>query len=1026
MATWYEARTCAKNPDARSELGARPTLAAIALAELCATTLFADGPAAVEAVSRREVTSALEHVVEANTLLSGIGFESGGLAAADAIAHGCTTLPEVHRHFLHGEMVAIGVLIQLVPEGDEAEARRVAEFFARVGLPIHFGQLGVSIDDSTSADRVMQQAALLGFVGNEPLRITPAVLLAASERADEIGREIAGKIGDSATMYTRSSAGSPGPRPVARVALVEPITKRQSEVSMPEFVNLHVRSDYSLRDSIVRVEELIEAVCNLGVPSVALTDLGTLSGIPKLLRRRRSSFIKPIRGCEVNVRFGDGAIAPTVLLARNEDGYRDLVRIVSASANPGRHARSVDLATLAELSADLFGTSGSAGGAIAAALGHGADTQARELAESLAKAFPSDAFHLVLTGYPRFGASEPGMLDLNAATFDLAERLGLPTLAVNDVRYILREDADVQRAWGESRGFGASAQSDPAAGQLDFFTCSEQGGHLLSMAEIAESPLAQYPAAVSRANEIASQCQLPADECRLYPPPPVRPPDEDAYEALVELCRVSAEEKYGSPLPSSVAKRLQAELAYAEQAAMAECFLFWWDLVKWARAEGPLTGPGRGSAPSLLLLYLLGVTEIDPLEYGLRFERAISLSTPYLLRVYLETELNGEAQFVDHLRAKYGDDHVARTICYRRLRGHDTLRAACAIEGSSAITCARVSQVVACRTSWRATFQTTGADGRALLQLCEQDAAAESLVRVAQLLDGLIDSRGPRADWWSPPSVVVTWASVGSIIPVERDAVGKELICQYEGYQAEILGAFAASFHELNALTVIARALATVRQRHGQALLLDRIPRDDRATYRLLNSGATGGVIGLGTPEASALVARVQPKSLRHLSAIIALGRIGPMKSGLTDEYVRRRHEESRDPDDPLLTPILAETYGLFVYQEQVMDAAVAFGIAPEKTDELRKAIGKMKQARIEEFRQEFMARTTVSHKRAANAWKRIAESEYYTFNKAHSISHALLAYRCAYLKTHWPTEFLEAYRTVLGEETYWAVEDIM
>ncbi|MEI7814380.1 MAG: glycerol dehydrogenase [Coriobacteriia bacterium] len=211
MATWYEARTCAKNPDARSELGARPTLAAIALAELCATTLFADGPAAVEAVSRREVTTALERVVEANTLLSGIGFESGGLAAAHGIAHGCTTLPEVHRHFLHGEMVAIGVLIQLVLESDEIEARRVAEFFARVGLPIHLGQLGISAEDPVAADRVMQQAALLGFVGNEPLEVTPAVLLAATERADALGREIAEKVGDSAYWELRKSQGRVGP-----------------------------------------------------------------------------------------------------------------------------------------------------------------------------------------------------------------------------------------------------------------------------------------------------------------------------------------------------------------------------------------------------------------------------------------------------------------------------------------------------------------------------------------------------------------------------------------------------------------------------------------------------------------------------------------------------------------------------------------------------------------------------------------------------------------------------------------------
>lgn len=796
------------------------------------------------------------------------------------------------------------------------------------------------------------------------------------------------------------------------------------------FVHLHVHTEYSLLDGACRLEPLIRRARELRMPALAVTDHGALYGVIEFYHACLKHGLKPILGMEAYVAPGSRLTKPPnhggkenayhlVLLARDLAGYRNLVTLSTFGFLQGFHYRPrIDLEVLARHAEGLIGLSACLQGEIPRLLQKGELPQARQRADELNQVFGTGNFYLELMDH---GLPEQG--GVNRGLIDLARDLTLPLVATNDVHYLRREDALAHEVL-------LCLQTNTSLDDPQHLRLNAPEFYLKSGDEM-EALFREVPEAGLNTVEIANRCnlELPTGTVRLpiYPvpdgvrerlpgnPPPGSPAALDGY--LEWLCREALPVRFpgGGAAP---AERLAKELAVIRQVGYAGYFLIVWDFVRYAREQGIPVGPGRGSAAGSLVAYLLGITDIDPLRYQLIFERFLNPARVSPPDIDIDFSDKGREEVIRYVTRTYGQENVAQIITFGTLAAKASVRdvgralgypyeevdrLARLIPAEPDLTLARALEIVP-----------------ELREQVETHERARTLLETAQALEGQVRHASTHA-----AGVVISGRPLVETVPLCRTRAARAgeagaesapddpLTTQYPMESLERIGLVKMDFLGLRTLSVIADTLEEVSWRTGQRLRLEDLPLDDPAAFRLLGEGATTGVFQLESSGMRDLLRRLKPESLEEICALVALYRPGPM--AIIDEYIQRK--QGRVPVTPVhpdLGPILAETYGTIVYQEQVMEIAVRLGgFTFAQADVLRRAMSKKNPEIIEQQRDRFLQGATargVAPDQAEAVFDLLVRFGEYGFNKSHSLAYALVAYRTAYLKANHPLEFMAAY----------------
>lgn len=765
-----------------------------------------------------------------------------------------------------------------------------------------------------------------------------------------------------------------------------------------EFVHLHVHSHFSLLDGCASPKSLVREAKRQGMKALALTDHGALHGAVQFVRAAREEGIKPIIGCELYLAEGTldavggrakEATFHLTALAMDQTGYRNLSILSSLGFLEGFYYRPrVDRDLLARHSQGLIILSGCLAAEVPTLLAAGDYEAAKARAAWYLETFGRERYFLELMDHDLDEQKR-----VNDGLLRLHRELGLELVATNDVHYLTPEDAAVQDVL-------VCVQTGKRLDDPDRLRFETDQLYLRSAQDMARR-FGHIDGALANTLKIAERCSADLLE------PTVRLPrfgEGDADATLREQVFIGAVQRYGEPLPAAVVQRIEHELGVIRQMGFADYFLIVWDLVRFARSQGIAVGPGRGSSASSLVAYCLRITDVDPLEHGLLFERFLNPERVTMPDIDMDFCFVRRAEVLEYAINRYGKERVAQIGAFGTMAARAAVRD---VGRAMGIPYGEVDKVAKLIPSGPGVHLREALESRAELR-----EAAEADERTKVLLDTSLKVEG------SPRHLTVHAA--GIVISPEPLAWGAPLcttsdgtvVTQFTGEDLESLGYLKMDLLGLRTLTVIDRALAMIQRREGRVINLDALPLDDPHVYAALSRGDAGGVFQLETGMFRSLLKEVQPRDFSDLVAILALGRPGPMIH--LDEYLaRRRGEKTVEFAHPALRPILSETYGIMLYQEQVMQAATALaGYSAGQADLLRRAMGKKKPEIMEAERERFLRSATargVEEGLAARIFDDIAHFAEYGFAKSHSVAYALVAYRTAYLKVHFPVEFMAA-----------------
>ena len=742
------------------------------------------------------------------------------------------------------------------------------------------------------------------------------------------------------------------------------------------------------------------------MPAVAITDHGTLFGVLDFYQKARAAGIKPILGCELYVapgsrqdRKGKADHHHLVVLAENNQGYQNLIRLVTRAHLEGFYYRPrVDQELLQELGGGLIAMSACLHGKVAQRLleddPKGAETAAREYAEL----FPG-RFYLEVQAN-----GLPEQLKVNQALLSLAPRWGIPLVATNDVHYLRPEDARAQDVLLCIQ----TGKTVNTAGRMKFQTDQL---YFKSPAEMAQA--IPNPAALAAAGEIAARCDVTLDlghyRFPVYPAAHGQSMEsllsERAREGLAARLAASPAEARRQP-EEAYWQRLEYETDILVKMGFAGYFLVVADIIAYARHQQIPVGPGRGSAAGSLAAYSLGITDLDPLAYGLFFERFLNPErmSPPDIDVDFCYERRGE--IIDYVSRTYGWQNVAQITTFGSMKTRQVIRDVGRALEVPYPEVDRVAKLVPERLN--ITLEASLQMEPRLRELRDTNPTVREVLAIAAVLEGL-----PRHASTHASAVVIADRPLIDYLPLYKGNKG-ELVTQFDMKGVEKVGLVKFDFLGLRTLTVIDQAVGLIQRQHQADFDIHTIPLDDAASFQLLQAANTAGVFQLESAGMRALMVRLRPTAFEDIIALVALYRPGPMESGMHDDYVRRKHGEAKvDYILPQLEPILKETYGVILYQEQVMQiAAVVSGFSLAEADLLRRAMGKKDPVVMEAQRHRFLSGAAglgIPKAKAQELFNLIEKFAGYGFNKSHSAAYALVAYQTAYLKAHYPLEFLAA-----------------
>jgi DNA polymerase-3 subunit alpha len=777
-------------------------------------------------------------------------------------------------------------------------------------------------------------------------------------------------------------------------------------MSQASFAHLHVHTEFSLLDGACRIEELAGRAAQLGMDSIAMTDHGVMYGTIQFYRACQKHRLRPIIGCEVYVaprtrrdREGksDSSLGHLVLLACNDEGYRNLIRLVSASHLEGFYYKPrVDKELLGAHSKGLIALSACLAGEIPMLLLEGRGSEARQLAGAYREIFGAGNFYLELMDH-----GIPEQARVNPELVRLGRELEIPLVATNDVHYLRQEDA---AAHDVLLCIQTSATVDEP-GRLRF--PSDQF-YLRSPQEM-EQLFSAYPEALTATRDIAERCnvKLALGEVRL--PHFEVPEGRDHISYLRALCLEHLRQRYPHA-DDDIMARLENELDIIAKRQLAPLILISWDAVHFAREHGILVGPGRGSAVGSLVLYILGVTNIDPIEHELPFERWMNLERLSMPDIDTDFEDSRRDEVIRHIIDRYGAERVAQIITFGTMGPRLAIRDAGRAMKMPLADVDRIAKMVDPTATISQSLDT-------VLELSHEyqgDAQVRKLIDTAMAVEGLARHASTHAG-----GLVISECPLTDIVPLQRSTEGEGVTTQFKWEDVVDVGLLKLDVLGLRTLSVIKHALALIRESRGVELDLERIPFDDAATYALLARGETAGVFQLESTGMRQVLMELRPDRFSDIIAVVALYRPGPM--AYIGDFISGRHGTREiDYGHPKLKPILQETYGIIVYQEQVMQIARELaGFSMASADALLNAMRKKKHEAMAKLREEFIEGAKANRVPKAVAddlFDRMAVFSGYGFNKAHAACYALNAYQTAYLKANYPAEFMAAQLTSVGD----------
>jgi DNA polymerase-3 subunit alpha len=782
-------------------------------------------------------------------------------------------------------------------------------------------------------------------------------------------------------------------------------------VAGAKFVHLHVHSEYSLLDGQARLEALVNRAAELRQPALALTDHGVMYGVIEFYKKAKAAGVKPIIGCEVYVtpqgrsrssrdpRF-DAAARHLVLLARNVTGYRNLLELVTRGFSEGFYYKPrVDHELLRRFNEGLLVLSGCLAGEIPQAVLEGRQEDALREIKFYREVFGSENFYLELQDH---GLAE--QQTINKALADLSRETGAPLVATNDLHYLKKTDwmaHDVLLCIQTGKTLEQEARLRFDSSEFYFKSATE-------MADL----FPEYPEATENTLAVADACQFEFSFGKTYLPGfklPESFTDENAY--LREICLAGAHQRYGKVLPPEVLDRLEYELKVISEVGYASYFLIVWDFVRYAHSSGILVGPGRGSAAGSLAAYCLKITNIDPLRYGLLFERFLNPERVSPPDIDIDFCYEKREQVIDYVVKKYGEENVAQIITFGTMAARAAVRDVGRVLGFPYAEVDRIAKLVP--PELNISLEEARRKEPLLQQLYETDEKVRKLLELSEAVEGL-----PRHASTHAAGLVVSSEPLVQVVPLQKSGENG-MTTQFPMGTLEELGLLKMDFLGLRTLTMMQEATRLVFESCGREIDLSALPLDDEATYRLLSQGDTAGVFQLESAGMRDILQKLRPSTFEDIIAVVALYRPGPMEQ--IPAFIMSKHRPHTvhylHPD---LEPILKETYGVMVYQEQIMQVAAHLaGFSLGEADLLRRAIGKKKLEILNEQRAKFVRgclNNGHSSGLANELYDLIVKFASYGFNKSHAAAYAMVAYQSAYLKANFPTQFMAALLTsVIG-----------
>src|SRR6476660_2621707 len=765
------------------------------------------------------------------------------------------------------------------------------------------------------------------------------------------------------------------------------------------FVHLHLHTEYSLLDGAVRMRELMNEAVKKKMPAVALTDHGNLFGAIDFYQCAQAAGIKPIIGCEAYITSGSHKEKPSrettyhlTLLAQNESGYRNLVKLISAAHLDGFYYRPrIDKALLAAHADGLIGLSGCLASEINSALQSDNVEKAKNLTAEYRDIFGPKNFFIELHDH---GIADQKKCNVHLPKF--AREFGLGLVAANDVHFLRRSD---HKAHDVLLCINTAAKIED-----EHRMRYEPELYFKSPAEMREI-FRDFPDAITNTLEIADRCNLEIEFGQSkYPEYPV-PAGKTREGYLRELCYQGLHERYGERAANDqeLIKRLDYEVDVLEKTGFVSYLLIVWDFIHFAREREIPVGPGRGSAAGSIVAYVLGITDIDPLEFGLLFERFLNpgrVSPPDIDVDFCEAR---RGEVLEYVRRKYGERRVAQIITFGRLKARSVVRDVARVMGLSVRDGDRIAKMIP--NELNITLNSAVERNPELKRAVASEPPTKQLIEYAIALEGLSRSAGVHA-----AGVVISDRDLSEYVPLCRDVKGNDIVSQYSMNPLNDLGLLKMDFLGLKTLTVIEDTVTLIR-RNVPGFSLKNIPLDDAAAFGLYNRGETIGLFQMESGGITSVSKQFDVGKLDDIIALIALYRPGPME--LIGDYIKRKKGLTKIRyEHPLLEEICADTYGVMIYQEQVMAAASKLGgYSMGQADLLRRAMGKKDKEKMAKERANFIAgcaRTNNIGERKANAIFDLLEKfAGYGFNKSHSAAYALISYETAYLKANYAVEFM-------------------
>ncbi len=772
-------------------------------------------------------------------------------------------------------------------------------------------------------------------------------------------------------------------------------------MSRDSFVHLHLHTEYSLLDGAVRMKELMRKAAEFEMPAVAITDHGNLFGAIEFYQEATSAGIKPIIGCEAYMAPGLMSDRPNTmrdaayhftLLAKNETGYRNLVKLISAAHLDGFHYRPrIDKELLARHSEGLIGMSACLKGEINMAIQANDLAKARKSTAEFRDLFGAENFFLEMHDH-----GIEAQHKCNAVLPQLAKEFGVGLVAVNDVHFLERshhEAHDVMICIGTGK-----------------LVADERRMHYLpelyfKSPEDMRAIFPDFPEAITNTLAIAERCDLKLEfGHQKYPEYPA-PEDKTREAYLRELCYEGLHKRYGerAGTDSDLIKRLDYEVDVLEKTGFVSYILIVWDFIHFAKGRKIPVGPGRGSAAGSIVAYVLGITDVDPLKYGLLFERFLNperVSPPDIDVDFCEAR---RGEVLEYVRQKYGERRVSQIITFGKLKAKSVVRDVGRVIGLSYSEADRIAKMIP--NELNITLASAAEKTPDLKRAIETEASTRQLWDYAKVLEGLSRNAGVHA-----AGVVIADRDLSEYVPLCRDTKGNDVISQYSMGPLNDLGLLKMDFLGLKTLTVIEDALTLIRKRVPD-FSLESIPLDDAASFALYNRGETIGLFQMESGGMTGTAKQFDVQKIDDIIALIALYRPGPME--LIGDYIKRKKGLTKIRyEHPLLEEICADTYGVMIYQEQVMAAASRLaGYSLGQADLLRRAMGKKDRAKMAKERDNFIkgcAETNKIAEKKANAIFDLLEKfAGYGFNKSHSAAYGLISYQTAYLKANYAVEFM-------------------